>query len=90
MISNSYESITFEVEKGLKKPENFYMKSDVKNIFSGLFKRGKQVDEFELRRKYLNSREFLRELQSINEELEILYYNLDTEKDEFFNAKKNR
>ena len=37
MESKSYESITFEVEKNLKKPEEFYPLSGIKDIFSSLF-----------------------------------------------------
>ena len=45
----------------------------------------------ELRKKFLKCSEYPKELinQSVNEKLEILHYNFDTEKNEFFNAGKN-
>ena len=90
MTSNSYESITFEVENGLKKPEQLYSKSGVKNIFSHLFIKGKQFDRDELRKQFRKLSEYDQEIQKkkINEELEILHYNFDTEKNEFFNKGK--
>jgi hypothetical protein len=33
-MANSYESITFEVEKDLKKPEYHYDTKGIKNIFN--------------------------------------------------------
>ena len=33
MNNNHYESITFEVEKGLQKPKEYYNASGVKHIF---------------------------------------------------------
>ena len=44
----------------------------------------------ELRKKFLKCSEYPKELinQSVNEKLEILHYNFDTEKNEFFNAGK--
>ena len=40
-MANSYESITFEVEKDLKKPEYHYDTKGIKNIFNELFERQK-------------------------------------------------
>ena len=34
MTCKSYESISFEVEEGLKKPEQFYRKTKIEDIFS--------------------------------------------------------
>ncbi len=74
-MANSYESITFEVEKNLKKPEYHYITTGIKNIFSELF---------ETQKKIINPRNgefcYLEE----NEPLEILYHNFDTEETEFY------
>ena len=74
-----YESITFEVEKGLKKPEVYYDLSGVKNIFHQLFQKRKQIiDPENGGTVYLDQ----------NEPLEILHYELDTEETNFYNFKK--
>ena len=79
MKSHYYESITFEVEQGLKKPEEYYDVSGVKDIFHQLFQKRKQIiDQKNGNIIYLNQ----------NEPLEILHYELDTEQTEFFNLKK--
>ena len=78
-MANSYESITFEVEKDLKKPEAHYETKGIKNIFNELFERQKS---------FINPRNgevvYLHE----NEPLEILYHNFDTEEVQFYNNKK--
>ena len=78
-MSNSYESITFEVEKDLKKPEVHYETKGIKNIFNELFERQKS---------FINPRNgevvYLKE----NEPLEILYHNFDTEEVQFYSNKK--
>ena len=79
MESKSYESITFEVEKNLKKPEEFYPLSGIKDIFSSLFKKQKSVIKaFNGRKQYLDE----------NEPLTIFHHNLDTEETEIYNHKK--
>ena len=79
MEKKSYETITFEVEKGLKPPEKHYEITGIKNIFSSLFKRRKsKVNTSTGKTEYLDS----------NEPLEILHYNFDTEETQFFNYKK--
>ena len=79
MESKSYESITFEVEKNLKKPEEFYPLSGIKDIFSSLFKKQKSViNAFNGRKQYLDE----------NEPLTIFHHNLDTEETEIYNHKK--
>ena len=79
MEKKSYETITFEVEKGLKPPEKHYEITGIKNIFSSLFKRRKsKVNTSTGETEYLDS----------NEPLEILHYNFDTEETQFFNYKK--
>ena len=45
MKTNYYESITFEVEKGLKKPQESYDLYGVKQIFQSLFKKRKEVTD---------------------------------------------
>ena len=79
MNSTNYESITFEVEKGLKKPEKSYNLSGIKNIFSSMFKKRKTaIDPRNGKVIYLN----------VNEPMEILHYELDTEETNIFNLGK--
>ena len=78
MESKSYESITFQVEKGLKPPEELYPLSDVKEIFSSLFERRKFIIHKNGRKEYLDA----------NEPLEVLHYEFDTEETQFYNNKK--
>ena len=74
-----YESITFKVEKGLKKPSEYLKKTGMKNILANLFKRRKKmIDNKTGREIQLNA----------NEPLEIFHYNLDTDEQEIFNAGK--
>ena len=42
MNNQSYESITFEVEKGLNKPKERYYNREIKYILSSTFERGKK------------------------------------------------
>ena len=79
MEKKSYETITFEVEKGLKPPEEHYGITGIKNIFSSLFKR---------RKSKVNTSTGETEYLDRNEPLEILHYNFDTEETQFFNYKK--
>ncbi len=74
-----YESITFKVEKGLKKPSEYLKTTGMKNILANLFKRRKKmIDNKTGREIQLNA----------NEPLEIFHYNLDTDEQEIFNAGK--
>ena len=74
-----YESITFKVEKGLKKPSEYLETTGMKNILANLFKRRKKmIDNKTGREIQLNA----------NEPLEIFHYNLDTDEQEIFNAGK--
>ena len=75
----AYESITFEVEKDLKKPTQ-YLKTTGRNfILSNLFKRRKfMVDDITGRKIPLN----------INEPLEILHHTFDTDEQEIYNVGK--
>ena len=74
-----YESITFKVEKGLKKPSEYLETTGMKNILPNLFKRRKKmIDNKTGREIQLNA----------NEPLEIFHYNLDTDEQEIFNAGK--
>ena len=79
MNNNHYESITFEVEKGLQKPKEYYNASGVKHIFSNLFKKRKQI---------INPRNGMPIYLNENEPLDILHYEFDTEETEFFNCNK--
>ena len=74
-----YESITFKVEKGLKKPSEYLETTGMKNILPNLFKRRKKmIDNKTGREIQLNA----------NEPLEIFHYNLDTDEQEIFNEGK--
>ena len=72
------ESITFQVEKGLKPSKNLLVSNNIKIILNKLFSK---------RKKIINKRgqtEFTRE----NEPMEILNYKFDTNEKEFFNTGK--
>ena len=74
-----YESITFKVEKGLKKPSEYLQTTGMKTILANLFKRRKKmIDNKTGKEIQLNA----------NEPLEIFHYNLDTDEQEIFNAGK--
>ena len=74
-----YESITFKVEKGLKKPSEYLQTTGMKTILANLFKRRKKmIDNKTGREIQLNA----------NEPLEIFHYNLDTNEQEIFNEGK--
>lgn len=75
-MANSYESITFEVERDLEQPHNHYETKGIKNIFSELFERQKTIT---------NPRNGEVQYLEANEPLEILYYNFDTEETQFYN-----
>ena len=75
----AYESINLEIEKGLKKPEDYLSTNEIKSIFDNLFKKRKSfIDNKTGREIQLNA----------NEPLEIFHYNLDTDEQEIFNAGK--
>ena len=74
------ESINFEIEKGLKKPQEYLPTGEIKYIFSDLFKIRKSIIDNKTGEKvYLNA----------NEPLEILHYTLDTKEESIFNHKKS-
>ena len=74
-----YESITFKVEKGLKKPSEYLQTTGMKTILANLFKRRKKmIDNKTGREIQLNA----------NEPLEIFHFNLDTDEQEIFNTGK--
>ena len=78
MKSKTYQSITFQVEKGLKSPQEYYPVNGIKNIFGSLFEKRKVIIDQYGNKKYLEE----------NEALEILHYEFDTEETQFFNKKK--
>lgn len=92
MKNKIYESITFEVEKGLEPPKKLIYKTDIEDVFSSTFKRAKMYEDEdedeeskmfkEIRRKHLHIR------SGDNEPLEIIHYNFDTEEKSFFNENK--
>ena len=75
----TYESINFDVEKDLKKPENPLRKKYIKSIFADLFKKRKIIIS-----EKTGAKMYTRE----NEPLEILHYTLDTNEEEIFNHGK--
>ena len=76
----TYESINFDVEKDLKKPENPLRKKYIKSIFADLFKKRKIIIS-----EKTGAKMYTRE----NEPLEILHYTLDTNEEEIFNHGKS-
>ena len=76
----TYESINFDVEKDLKKPENPLRKKYIKSIFADLFKKRKIIIS-----EKTGAKIYARE----NEPLEILHYTLDTNEEEIFNHGKS-
>ena len=76
------ESIDLEIEQDLKKPQEYLWKTNIKSIFSNLFKKakpGQYSHEIFMRPdKILNA----------NETLEVLHYTLDTKEDSIFNYEK--
>ena len=76
----TYESINFDVEKDLKKPENPLRKKYIKSIFADLFKKRKIIIS-----EKTGAKIYTRE----NEPLEILHYTLDANEEEIFNHGKS-
>ena len=74
-----YESITFKVEKGLKKPSEYLQTTGMKTILANLFKR---------RKKMIDNKTGGEIQLNANEPLEIFHYNLDTDEQEIFNVGK--
>ena len=77
METKYYESITFEVEKNLSKPQKHLYKTNIDNIFNNLFKRAKFTKE-----------EFF-SLCDGNEILQVLNYDFNTNEKTFYNNGKN-
>jgi len=75
----TYESINFDVEKDLKKPENPLRKKYIKSIFADLFKKRKII---------ISEKTGAKMYTKENEPLEILHYTLDTNEEEIFNHGK--
>ena len=76
----AYESINLEIEKGLKKPEDYLPKNGIKSIFDNLFKKRKSfIDNKTGRERFLNQ----------NEPLEIFHYTLDTNEEKIFSHEKS-
>ena len=78
------ESIDLEIEQNLEKPKEYLRKTEIKSIFSNLFKRGKQGQYFSHVEYFMRPLEIL----NANETLEVLHYTLDTKEDSIFNEKK--
>ena len=72
------ESITFQVEKGLKISKSPFLKRNIQEIFRNLFKKRKQ--ELNEKGELVNLKE--------NEPLEILHYKFDTDSTKIFNVEK--
>ena len=76
----AYESINLEIEKGLKKPEDYLSTNEIKSIFDNLFKKRKSyIDNKTGRERFLDQ----------NEPLEIFHYTLDTNEEEIFSHEKS-
>ena len=69
----TYESITFEVEKDLEKPNKYLPTNDVNVIFKNIFTVNK------INKYYMGKIETLK----------MLFYSMDTKENEFFNTKYN-
>ena len=76
--NRTVESITFQVEKGLKPTDNLLYYRNINSIFNGLF---------EKRKKELNKRGELVYVDR-NEPLKIIHHKFDTNATEFFNYEK--
>ena len=76
----AYESINLEIEKGLKKPEDYLKTKGIKSIFDNLFKKRKSfIDNKTGREMFLDQ----------NEPLEIFHYTLDTNEEKIFSHEKS-
>ena len=76
----AYESINLEIEKGLKKPEDYLKTKGIKSIFENLFKKRKSyIDNKTGRERFLDQ----------NEPLEIFHYTLDTNEEKIFSHEKS-
>ena len=76
----AYESINLEIEKGLKKPEDYLKTNGIKSIFANLFKKRKSfIDNKTGRERFLDQ----------NEPLEIFHYTLDTNEEKIFSHEKS-
>ena len=76
----AYESINLEIEKGLKKHEDYLQTNEIKSIFDNLFKKRKSfIDNKTGRERFLDQ----------NEPLEIFHYTLDTNEEEIFSHEKS-
>ena len=76
----AYESINLEIEKGLKKPEDYLPTDGIKSIFDNLFKKRKSfIDNKTGRERFLDQ----------NEPLEIFHYTLDTKEEKIFSHEKS-
>ena len=76
----AYESINLEIEKGLKKPEDYLPTNEIKSIFDNLFKKRKSyIDNKTGRERFLDQ----------NEPLEIFHYTLDTNEEKIFSHEKS-
>ena len=76
----AYESINLEIEKGLKKPEDYLSTDGIKSIFDNLFKKRKSfIDNKTGRERFLDQ----------NEPLEIFHYTLDTKEEKIFSHEKS-
>ena len=69
----TYESITFEVEKDLEKPNKYLPTNDANVIFKKIFTVNK-INKY-----------YMRKIET----LKMLFYSMDTKKNEFFNTKYN-
>ena len=90
MEKKTFETISFEVEKELSKPKQPLYYKKIENILSSTFER---IKDYKNHRRegieYINEfRKHLYKDKLENVPMEILHYNFDTEKTEFYNYGK--
>lgn len=95
MKEKKYETIIFEVEKGLKKPESGYKSCNIcptKNICSEIFQRMRDIPGLKGETNYNEIDSVRKELHikkcNMNESMEVLYYKFDTDKKRIYSEGK--
>ena len=83
MERKSYESITFEVESGLNKPNHLLYSQSIEETLKCIFKRAKR--DCGHSRSHRMSR---KQVEESNEQMKILHSNFDADKKEFYNYGK--
>ena len=79
MESKSYESITFEVESDLSKPNRLLYCDEIDKMLSSIFQRAKNNENKKDLFQHFGN------VENLNESMEILNSNFDTDKKAFYN-----